>query len=86
MAEIPKHILAENETRPALSMESSLPLASSGTRWAFINGWKVEPQSNDRAPMIGEIHIGTASPAALRSSTRRQRQAMFKEWSRSRHD
>jgi hypothetical protein len=68
------------------SVESSVPPASSGSHWAFINGWKVEPQSNDRVPMLGEVSIDTASPAAMRSGTRRKRQAMFKEWSRSRHD
>jgi hypothetical protein len=84
--EISKRMLAENEAGPAPSVESFLPPASSGSRWAFINGWKVEPQSNDRVPMLGEVSIVTASPAAMRSGTRRKRQAMFKEWSQSRHD
>jgi len=63
------------------------PPDSSGTsHWAFINGWKVEPQSDDRAPMFGAVATGTASPSAHRSSARRKHQAMYKEWSQERHD
>lgn len=84
MTETLKQVLAKDEAPSTVSTQ--LPVAESNSRWAFINGWEVEPQSNDRAPMLGHVAINTASPAALRSSTRRKRQAMFKDWSRSRHD
>jgi len=64
----------------------SLPDSFSTIRWAFINGWKVEPQSDDRAPMFGEVAHSTASPSAHRSSARRKHQAMFKAWSQDRHE
>jgi hypothetical protein len=64
----------------------SPPDASVTSRWAFINGWKVEPQSDDRAPMFGAVAPATASPSAHRSSARRKHQAMYKEWSQDRHD
>jgi hypothetical protein len=59
---------------------------STSSHWAFINGWKVEPQSNDRLPVFGVIASSTAPPSARRSSTRRKHQAMFKAWSQDRHD
>ena len=62
------------------------PDTSVASRWAFINEWKVEPQSNDRVPVFGAVATGTASPSARRSSARRKHQAMFKEWSRQRHE
>src|SRR5882672_6654044 len=60
------------------------PLAAS--HWAFINRWKVEPQSNDRSPVLGADAINSASPSTRRSTARRKHQAMFKEWSQGRHD
>jgi hypothetical protein len=77
-----KQSVAANNTDAALS----LPNSSATSRWAFINGWKVEPQSDDRAPVIGEVAPGTESPSARRSMARRRHQAMYKEWSQERHD
>ena len=63
-----------------------VPELSESLRWAFINRWKVEPQSNDRAP-VGDVVVPNSAPAAaVRSMTRRKQQARFKEWSRARHD
>jgi hypothetical protein len=56
------------------------------SRWAFINGWRVEPQSNDRAPVTGAMVPNAGAAAAVRSMTRRKHQASFKEWSQSRHE
>ena len=59
-------------------------------RWDFINGWKVEPQSNDRtppqSPVLTAVAITTVSPAARRSTARRKHQQRFKAWSQARHD
>ncbi len=60
--------------------------SSDNDRWAFINRWRVEPQANDRPPMIEPIVPNTAAASAVRSMTRRKQQASFKEWSRNRHD
>jgi hypothetical protein len=73
---------AANDAGTAPSLRES----SAMSRWAFINDWKVEPQSDDRAPVFGEAASSTASPSARRSTTRRKHQAMFKEWSQDRHD
>ena len=82
MTDILKQSVAENDDGTA----PFLPESSATLRWAFINGWKVEPQSDDRAPMFGAVAPSTASPSARRSSARRKHQAMFKEWSQDRHD
>ena len=66
--------------------EAATFLPDSASRWAFINGWRVEPQSDDRAPVIGAVAPGTGSASARRSSARRRHQAMFKEWSQERHE
>lgn len=65
---------------------SPVPESSDSLRWSFINRWKVEPQSNDRAPVGDVVVPSSAAPAAVRSMTRRKQQARFKEWSRARHD
>ena len=31
------------------------------SRWAFINGWTVEPQTDDRRPALGGVGASTAS-------------------------
>jgi hypothetical protein len=73
--------------KPSVEANEATPLVpDSASRWAFINGWRVEPQSDDRAPVIGAAAPGTGSPSASRSSARRKHQAMFKEWSQERHD
>lgn len=55
--------------------------------WAFINDWRVEPQANDRTPVLGTgASSKQASPSARRSTARRQHQAMFRAWSQKRHD
>jgi hypothetical protein len=83
VAENIKQPVAENDSRAASSLDSS-----AGSHWAFINGWKVEPQSNDRAPALGENAAGIVSPSASasRSTARRNHQKKFKEWSQERHD
>jgi hypothetical protein len=82
VTDILKQSVAENDAGTA----PSLPESSAALHWAFINGWKVEPQSDDRPPIFGEVAPSTASPLARRSSIRRKHQAMFKEWSQDRHD
>jgi hypothetical protein len=71
---------------PKQSDEVATWLPDAVARWAFINGWKVEPQSDDRKPVIGAVAQDTGSPSARRSTARRKHQAMFKAWSRERHD
>jgi hypothetical protein len=56
------------------------------SRWAFINGWKLAPQADDRIPMFGSVVSSEAAPSARRSIARRRHQVMFKEWSQQRHD
>jgi hypothetical protein len=82
MTDTLKQSVPENKAGPSTSLPDSL----STLRWAYINGWKVEPQSDDRAPMFGEVAHSTASPSARRSSARRKHQAMFKAWSQDRHE
>ena len=82
MTDIHKQSVAESDAGKATPLVES----SAMSHWAFINGWKVEPQSDDRRPMFGAVAHSTASPAAHRSSARRKHQAMFKEWSQDRHD
>ncbi|MDQ2975077.1 MAG: hypothetical protein M3R69_06670 [Acidobacteriota bacterium] len=73
--------------KPSVKANEATPfLPDSASRWAFINGWRVEPQSDDRAPVIGAVAPVTGSPSARRSNARRKHQAMFKEWSQERHD
>jgi hypothetical protein len=85
---IPKQSVVASD----IDVVPSLSDAAASSRWAFINGWKVEPQSDDRAPVFGAVVSSTepsapaASPAARRSTARRKHQLMFKEWSRERHD
>lgn len=77
-----KHIPAEMMDQLPSSLSQTSPIS----HWDFINRWRVDPQANDRSPMVGEINIGTASGSALRSTARRKQQAMFKAWSQARHD
>jgi len=66
-----------------------LPFVNQGPatlKSAFINQWQVEPQSDDRPPMFGAVAVNMASPPAGRSIARRRHQAMYKEWSKGRHD
>ena len=56
------------------------------SRWTFINRWQVEPQSDDRTPVLGHVAHGAGATAARRSTARRVHQAMYKEWSKERHD
>jgi acetyl-CoA acetyltransferase len=83
-------IVKKNLDEPAAAIGadamSSLPKPADSLRWAFINGWNVEPQSNDRAPVSGTVAPHAASASARRSMTRRKHQAMFKEWSQSRDE
>ncbi len=66
---------------------TAVPDSSLTSRWAFINGWQVAPQSNDRALATGASNPNSnVSPAARRSSVRRQLQISYKEWSKRRTD
>lgn len=90
VTDITKQSPAETDAGTTAWRASSSPPDSAASHWAFINGWRVEPQSNDRPPVrssvISAATSGTASPAARRSSTRRKHREMFKEWSQGRHD
>jgi len=77
-----KQSLAESEVVAA----TTLPESSDKLRWAFINGWKVEPQTDDRPPLVAKSASSAASRSVYRSSARRKHQAMFKAWSQERHD
>lgn len=79
MTDIFKESSAEHYTAELTSF-------AQGTHWAFINEWKVEPQSNDRTPVTGAGAGSMGSPSARRSTARRKHQARFKEWSQDRHD
>jgi len=82
VTQTPEQSVATSDSPVALP----LPDSSAASHWAFINGWRVEPQFNDRAPAIGEVASSAASPSAARSTARRKHQAMFKQWSQDRHD
>jgi hypothetical protein len=73
---------AANHSTPELNRSDALR----DSRWAFINGWKVEPQSDDRMPTFGGVASSTLSASGRRSTARRRHQAMFKQWSQDRHD
>jgi hypothetical protein len=66
-------------TSPAAKIDAN-------SRWSFINGWKVEPQSDDRIPAFGRVAPATSFAPAHRSTARRRHQAMYKQWSQDRHD
>ena len=74
----------------AQAKESSISPTTSDSpataRWAFINGWRVEPQADDRIPMFGSAVNTGAAPSVRRSTARRRHQAMHKAWSQERHD
>jgi hypothetical protein len=82
MTDLLKQTASDNNSAPALNSLAS----TAKSRWTFINDSKVEPQSDDREPMFGAVAAGTTSLPAGRSSARRKHQAMYKEWSQSRHD
>jgi hypothetical protein len=84
VAEIPKLSLTEKDAAAVTALSDP----STTSRWAFINGWQVEPQSNDRAPAPGELGeiASIASPSAGRPTARRKHQKKFKAWSQARHD
>jgi len=58
----------------------------SSSRWNFINGWQVVPQSGDRPPALGIAAGHNTPPSVRRSTARRKHQLRFKEWSQARHD
>ncbi len=60
--------------------------AMGAARWAFINDWRVEPQADDRIQTSGQVARSTEPAPGRRSATRRRHQAMYKQWSRNRHD
>jgi hypothetical protein len=66
---------------------NSLPQAEvDRTRWAQLNPWLSEGQSDDRIPMNGAVKDSSETPSVQRSFARRSHQAMFKKWSQARHD
>ena len=81
-------------TKPAvlparLAGQSPKPVTGDATRndhWRFINSWRVEPQFNDRMQALGAAHSGSETESVRRSTARRRHQAMYKQWSRERHD
>jgi hypothetical protein len=81
MTNITKPAAEANEANVSSALE-----ASTTSRWAFINSWKVNPQADDRAQALGTVASNAASPSTRRSTARRKHQAMFKEWSQDRHD
>ena len=62
------------------------PDAARDARWAFINDWRVEPQADDRMQASGQVARSSETASGRRSTTRRRHQAMYKQWSRARHD
>jgi hypothetical protein len=75
-----KQSVTKNDAAP------SLPGDLATLRWAFINWWAVESQSDDRTPMAGSAASSMVSPSVKRSVARRRHQRMYKEWSQDRHD
>ncbi len=55
-------------------------------RWALLNPWLSEGQSDDRTPMNGSVEDSGGPPSVQRSFARRSHQAMFKKWSQARRD
>ena len=82
-ARVPARSISGADYLPTKSTRRSVPDES---RWTFINSWKVEPQSDDRMPALGDVAQSAASRSARRSTARRTHQAMYKEWSKERHD
>ncbi|HLO01134.1 MAG TPA: hypothetical protein VK208_21940 [Pyrinomonadaceae bacterium] len=79
-----KKILQEHAVK--VGDRISLTDSAAKLRWAFINSWQVEPQSEDRLPAFGTGAQAVASPPPTRSAVRRKHQQMFKQWSQARHD
>ncbi|MFN2514702.1 MAG: hypothetical protein ABR556_00675 [Pyrinomonadaceae bacterium] len=79
----PRKSLAQGKESSVSRARSDSPATA---RWAFINGWKVEPQADDRIPMFGSVVNSVAAPSVRRSIARRRHQAMHKAWSKDRHD
>jgi hypothetical protein len=67
-------------------IELAKPELTDAARWDFINLWQVADQADDRKPMDGGAAYVSGSNSAQRSIARRTHQAMYKEWSRTRHD
>ena len=55
-------------------------------RWAQLNPWLSEGQTDDRTPMNGSVKDSGGTPSVQRSFARRSHQAMFKKWSQARRD
>lgn len=80
------YILEQPAAKNGAGTGASLRKTADTLRWALINGWRVEPQSNDRAPAFGVVAPASPSAAVRRSTVRRKHQEMFKAWSQDRHD
>lgn len=79
----PERSSAQGEESSASPAISDSPATA---RWAFINGWKVEPQADDRIPMFGSVLNSATTSSVHRSTARRRHQTMHKAWSQERHD
>ena len=55
-------------------------------RWALLNPWLAEGQSDDRTIMNGSVKDSGGTLSVQRAFARRTHQAMFKKWSQARHD
>ena len=70
----------------AINDNAIIDIPFDAARWALLNPWLTEGQSNDRRPVPGTDGDGSGSQSARRSSTRRAHQANYKKWSQARHD
>ena len=65
---------------------SPTPTEFDPIRWAQLNPWLSEGQADDRRPMNGSVKDSGGIGSGQRAFARRTHQAMFKEWSKARHD
>ena len=68
------------------SANSPTPIPFDPIRWALVNPWLAEGQSDDRTPMDGSVRDIGGTPSGQRAFARRTHQVMFKKWSQARHD
>lgn len=78
---------------PPITFNTRYPIANSpalapldAIRWAQLNPWLSEGQSDDRSPMRGTDGVSTGALSVRRSTARRSHQEMYKKWSQARHD
>ena len=78
----PSPAAGSNEEGP----KQPVPLQFDPIKWARDNPWLIEGQPDDRLPVNGAVASSGRTPAEQRSFARSTHQAMFKKWSRARHD